>query len=600
MRTAFWRLSAGALALAASPTAPALDFDLGALSVGFDSNMAIGAALRLKHPDAALVARANGGEAFSTNHDDGTLAFERGNLAGAVTKLASSMTIEFGGIGFFLRGNYIYNPVLMGKSLFDSADYLPNPGKEVGLDELNRKQSQVRSAAGSNLAVQDAYLALDYRLFERPLSMRLGRQSVYWGGTRLLSSGLQSLQAIDRNRLRVPGADSDDVRIPVNQAWLDTRLTERLQLEVFYQFEWRPTELDAAGTFWSVNDYLGAGGTRFNLGFGRAGENSNSSTICVAPPPGGSSCVPFGSAVPRAADREPADSGQYGGRLRMELPGLNDVGLSLAYASFHSRLPLVSATSRLSSLSPVGTASYFAEYPEAIRMRGLGVDVPVDAFDASVRLDYAYTTGQPLQIDDTELHLAILGSPSQFNPVSGGTLGQQYLQGWRRHKLSEASVSVLRLFGPRLGYDMLTVLVEAGGVFVHDLPDAAVLRYEGPATYTPGDATQAENRSLPQQTDGYATAQSWGYGALLMLSFSNVLDLALFEPSVRFRHDLKGITPQPLGHYISGRREAGLALDMTFARSWTAQLGYTNYFGAGVQNLLSDRDHVHAHLKYSF
>ena len=73
-----------------------------------------------------------------------------------------------------------------------------------------------------------------------------------------------------------------------------------------------------------------------------------------------------------------------------------------------------------------------------------------------------------------------------------------------------------------------------------------------------------------------------------------------FPPSVAFVHDVKGVTPLPLGNFIAGRKSITLAGEFTFQNSWSMELRYVNYFGAGNYNLLSDRDFVSATIKYSF
>jgi hypothetical protein len=69
---------------------------------------------------------------------------------------------------------------------------------------------------------------------------------------------------------------------------------------------------------------------------------------------------------------------------------------------------------------------------------------------------------------------------------------------------------------------------------------------------------------------------------------------------VAFTHDVKGVTPLPLGNFIPGRKSVNVAVEFTYRNAWSLELRYVNFTGAGKFNLLSDRDYVATTLKYSF
>jgi hypothetical protein len=585
--------------------AGAFEFRWQDLRVALDSELAIGAARRARDRDPDRVGLANGGRAWSTNTDDGNLAFDRGDWVSAVSRITSDLTIRAGSFGAYASGDYFYNPVIRDRELFSSANYLPNLGREFDLDERDRKHEAVRDEAGSGSSLQTAFLFGRMNLGDRPLNVRVGRQPVDWGETLLLPGGQDPLMAVDRIRQRQPGRPADSTVTPAGAFWSSFSLSRNVHLEGFYQYEWKPDVLDAAGTFWSTNDFLGAGGTRYNLGFGRAPENliagvmtlpSTLGVACLPVPPIPlltEDCVPLGSTLPRVADVEPGSARQYGGAVKFNIPALNHLGLSLSAARYHSRQPLLSMTSRsLAAILPdqAGTASYFAEYPENIRNYGLGFNTALNRVDAVIHGEYSYTRNQPLAIDDTELLMAALGLASQLHPVAGATLGNRYLPGWRRHSVSQGSLGISRVFGAGLGADLIQFELEAGVAHVHDLPPPHVLRYDGPGTHLPGDAAAAAALLLPQQTDGHATATSWGYRASLRPILFNAFGALTLEPALHFHHDLRGVTPAPLSSYLQGRRQLSAGLALVHAERWSIEVGYTDYFGGGARNLLSDRD----------
>ncbi len=607
--------AAGVLAgmIAAGPAA-AVEGEWGGLNVSLTNKLSVGAAMRLSDRDPDLVGIANGGNAFTTNGDDGNLAFDQGDWVSGTMKLTSDLSIGFGNFGAFIRGSGIYSPVLDGKDdFFDTGDY--GAGREFGLSELERKTDAVHSQVGLHGDLMDAYVFGNLGLGQRSLTFRLGRQALNWGESLLVVNGLNSILAYDVNRLRVPGFEFEELARPAAMAWLSLDPMDNVNLEAFYQFEWRPTIIDASGTLWSTNDFAGIGGTQANLGFGRATENqaasvnANPATWCLPPPslaPGfGSPCIPFGSTVPRADDVEPSDSGQYGGAIHTLVPFLNDMDLALYGANYHSRLPVLSGTSRSGPITPADDANYFVEYPEDIQMYGLSFNTTLPALDVALQGEYSYKLDQPLQVDDVELLLAGLGAPGQISPLSGGTLGNQYLRGWRRFDVNQTDVSITKIFGPKFGYDQLSFFIEVGAVHVNNLPDPSVLAFDAPATSTLNPGTAALNPStafgLPiTPYDAYATASSWGYRAAGRFTFNNVFNAFTEEITLVFQHDVNGTTPTPIVNFVEDRKQVTCAVNLDYLSTWSVGLGYTNYFGAAARNLLSDRDFVDFNIKYSF
>jgi hypothetical protein len=88
--------------------------------------------------------------------------------------------------------------------------------------------------------------------------------------------------------------------LPAAQVSASLQLPDNMSVEAYYQFEWRKTRLPGSGSYFSVVDYLYAGGERFLL--------SN------------------GSYLSRTRDRTPPDTGQFGAALRWSL-GQIDYGL---------------------------------------------------------------------------------------------------------------------------------------------------------------------------------------------------------------------------------------------------------------------------------
>ncbi|WP_281783131.1 DUF1302 domain-containing protein [Sinimarinibacterium flocculans] len=609
MKRTLIALAAAAL-VSAGGTASALSTELAGVDVRLDNKLSLGAAWRVESRSDTLVGRGNGGQAFSTNGDDGNLAFDSGDVVAAAAKITSDLTLSKGNFGVFLRGTYLFDQRLNDYDFFNADNYYtPTPGAPdvgVGLTPISRRPSEVpisvfnqrtdasRDYLGNNADLLDAYVFGSLELGSRYMAFKIGRQVLNWGESTFVLHGINSLLTVDQNKQRVPGFEIEELLLPTALAWASISVTSGVSVEAFYQLDWDHTEIDAAGSFWSTNDFAGVGGQRANLTFGLPPENFPNTTI------------------PRAPDREPGNSGQFGGRLSMLLPYFNDIDLSLYAMNYHSRLPLISGTSKASFAAPASTGSYFVEYPEDIQLYGISFNTVVGGW--SLQGEYSYKVDQPLQLEDVEVLLAGVGLPSQLtgDPDFGAALGGQYLRGYRRHDVSQADIGVTYAFGPSemMGWDQVLFIGEVGGVYVHDLPPKDELRYEGPGTYTPGDAYVAAlvsastlpalGSAVPQQTEGWADAISWGYKMVARAQYNNVLGRFRVEPTLRFDHDVRGVTPTPITNFVEDRRLISASVAGFYLQSWSLEAGYTRYFGAGRFNLLQDRDFMSLVAKYAF
>jgi hypothetical protein len=594
-----------------SGAAAAVSTNVGGLALQLDNKLSAGAAWRVESRDEHLVGRSNGGQAFSTNGDDGNLGFDSGDLVAAAFKITSDLTVSKGDFGLFARGSYVFNERLDSFGFFDPDNYYtppavgPDPGvgltptgrpSEVPVWVLNERRDEVQDEVGNYAELLDAYVFGSFVFGRRQLGFKIGRQVINWGESTFVLHGVNSILTFNQNRQRVPGFELEELLLPAAMAWVSMSLFDGVSGEAFYQLDWEKTEIDAAGTFLSTNDFVGSGGRRANITFGLPPENFPGTTI------------------PRTADREPGNDGQFGGKLSILLPQLNEMDLSLYAMNYHSRLPLVSGTSKQSFAAPASTGTYFIEYPEDIQLYGVSFNTLVGGW--SVQGEYSYKVDQPLQIDDVEVLLAGVGLPSQLTPAPeaafGSALGGKYLRGWRRHDVSQADLGVTYLLRPStlLGWDQVLLLGEVAAVYVHDLPPESRLRYEGPGTYTPGDASVAAlvsaatlpafGSAVPQETDGYATSFSWGYKLLARATYNNVFSRFRVEPTLRFDHDVSGITPSPITNFVEDRMQASASVAVFYLQQWSVETGYTAYFGAGRRNLLGDRDFVDLVVKYAF
>ncbi len=245
-------------------------------------------------------------------------------------KVTSELELTYGDhLGLFTRGSYIYD---------DELENGTRPHRALTQEALDR--------AGNRLDYFDLYGVLRFDAGDTPIDIRLGRQVVSLGESTFLPNGNNIVNPIDVSNLRVPGAELREAFLPVNMLKVSAELTMNTSIEAFWLLEFRHTEIEPAGTYFSTNDFASRGGENVYLGFGSLPDSGTLGRI------------------PRAVDDEANNYTQWGVALRHLAPGLNDTEFGLYIANFHSRLPLVSSITPTRAISVAeiqGTANALAQ-----------------------------------------------------------------------------------------------------------------------------------------------------------------------------------------------------------------------------------------------
>lgn len=303
------------------------------------------------------------------------------------------------------------------------------------------------------------------------------------------------------------------------------------------------------------------------------------------------------------------------------------------------------------------------EYPEGIEMYGVSFNTTFG--EVSLQGEIAYRPNMPLQVDHEDLAFAALqnifpkgngtgavGDSYDFGVVGGVgnvlTLAQlpgarygvpdfisayrgrdplsyaegEYIRGWEYFKVAQYNLGATQVIGPNnwIGADQVLLIGELGAVQIFDLPDLDELQIEGPGTFTHAsagaDGTGADGsdransdvigpsgiRFNPtQQRDGFVTDFSWGYRAIGILRYENILPGGIgMEPTIIFSHDVNGTSPGPGENFVEGRKSAIINNVIRLSQELNIAFGYAWFFGAGDRNLLRDRDFAQFGLRYQF
>jgi hypothetical protein len=237
----------------------------------------------------------------------------------------------------------------------------------------------------------------------------------------------------------------------------------------------------------------------------------------------------------------------------------------------------------------------------------------LDSIGASLQGEYSYHQDAPLQIDDVELLVAALSPLGGINPafldnqITNGTAVplSTYVRGYEEKDVSQLQMTMTKLFGPTFGADQFVMVGEAGVTHVHGMPSKSDMRFESAGTYVTGNSNQADpggaHAGKPaESSDAFADDTSWGYRLVGKMDFNNAIGAVTLSPRIAWAHDVEGNTPGPGGSFIEDRKAVTYGIGASYQSTWSADLSYTDYFGANRYNLLNDRDFIALNIKYSF
>lgn len=646
-----------ALSLTAPSVIQAYEIAGKSFTASIDTTVSAGVSSRVEERDLSLICTANGGSAFGCNNDDGNLNYDKGVFSSAL-KFVSDVEINHNkhNLGAFVRVRGFTDGEV------GDTDRTPLPDRTSELVEedlqlldaylwtefdLDGKPLQLRFGKhvlnwGESTFIQGGINAInpvDVAAIRLPGAelrealLPVNMFSAAWQATENLS--FEGFAQLDWEET-IP--DPSGSFFSIND--FATGGGSKVQLG-----------------FGDFSDQGSVGNGIFGSRLGAAGVLADA-LVNVDLAAVGQTLTPDADflGVIRTQDDEPADGGQWGISSRYFAENLNNTEFGFYYLNYHSRVPLISANSGTNAglaaagaaataiatgntaagLAPhlgantaaavqgiVGavvidrfadSASYLIEYPEDIQLMGLSMNTNVGKW--ALQGEFSHKLDTPLQIDDVELLFAALSPLAVLNPafanfsnnqVTNGvsaTAGQ-YLQGYVEKDVSQIQATISKLFPNQMGADQFVIVAEAASTYVHDMPDKNTLRLNGPGTPTTGNnfhagATGGHGGKAAEAAEHFPDAASWGYRLLTRWTFNNAFKAVTLQPRIAWQHDVSGVTPGPGGSFIEGRKALTLGLGGIYKQQWSADIGYTNFMGAGRYNLLNDRDFVSANIKYSF
>lgn len=285
------------------------------LKVRWDNTFKYTAAWRVNKPDN-YVASGESGE--QPNTDYGDLAHDRGLINNRLD-LLSEFDLLYKNYGFRISGAAWYDDHYMNEYNDYPDGNPPNTQATLAGEKNNRNSSDVQDVMGRRVEILDAFLYGRFMTGEESgITVRVGKHTQLYGETLFLgANGIAAAQGpVDLIKAySLPNAQFKEIAMPVGQVSTDFQLSPDVSVGAYYQYEWKPIRLPAAGSYFGAADFVGDG-----------------SDLLL---------IPFGSGVaPRVSDLEGDDSGNFGARIKIRISD-TDYGVYAARYSEKAPIPVV-------------------------------------------------------------------------------------------------------------------------------------------------------------------------------------------------------------------------------------------------------------------
>ncbi|MDR3498573.1 MAG: DUF1302 domain-containing protein [Parvibaculum sp.] len=621
---------AGALAIGFWAGAAQADaYKFGDIDLSIDTTVSAGLTMRTSARDCSHVSLVNGGCRSSSgrttgvNSDNGNLNFNRWDLADATGRITADVQAKWENYGVFVRPTAFYNAI-----------YANNDLRFHDLNDDGKGQLDY------SVNVLDAFVYGNYDIAGHSTTIRFGKQALNWGESLFITGGINSFQAFDVTALRSAASELKDGMTPMPMVYASFAATEALTVEAFWQFSYKRTELDPAGSFFAVNDIVGKGSL-----YALSSPAVDNPDLAIAP--GDLAALLGGAQVPialrRSEDRGHSNTNQFGVAAHYYADNVGTgTDFGAYFVRYSSRLPYLGftnggldtaqscatiAAATLGALTcataqgvkaafayGANQAKYFYDFPT---INTLGASFSTTVEGTALSGEMTFTPQMPFGISDSELNASQIdglgaaiylsgGATNRFSSYLNGvganqsTLSHIDLNAWQGQFGTITSFTTSDFIPRNLDADGATFVVNAGFVYVPSAGDYPLNRsgFIGGIKNPFAAALLTDGATNPQ----YATSFSSGYRMLLKADYNNAFSTPVtLSPYVAWRNDVLGYSPGPnTANYLKGLKEVTLGVDADYQSRIKASLSWTSSFGAGWYNSFSDRDFAQASISYSF
>ncbi|BAL24191.1 DUF1302 domain-containing protein [Azoarcus sp. KH32C] len=571
-----------AMAGLCAPAAHAFQFETDSVKGSFDSTLTLGFGQRVESqrcdhvgdPSTGCGSRAN--TVQWGNADDGNLNYNKGDFFTTHLKGSHELLLSFPDEWKFMgRVGWLY-------------DFVADDTARTELD------SEAKRAVGRYARLYDLWVSKEFNVGDQRGRVRLGNQVVSWGESLFMVGGINSNVAMDLQRLSSPGVQLKEAFLPSPMVSVAAGLGRGVNLEAYYQFQWKQYEFPPSGTYFSMGDTFDKG--RDNLLYFTPDAASRIRTagdplFGQSLPAARASMLASGEAIRVGKDIDPRNGGQYGLSLKFRPEGW-DTDFGVYYQRFHDKTPNFQYWNAQNT-----TKVYFLEDRE---LYGVSANTSIGNWAVGAELSY-----RPKDAVSTSVCL---------DPATGGLAGVDQCNGSiDKERYQFHLTGILSLTPSDHGW-FLDLVGAQTGTF---LGEAVAIAY--PGVNSNKVFTRTRNGVTYQQLPaagawtyldsngafkGVGDELSWGY----MFDFSLTYDSTLIPgwqviPGVFFSHAVKGNTPNFMANWMEGAKSANFyVLFNRNPATWQAGINYTKFWGGDmpVSSPFRDRDFIGGFISRNF
>lgn len=262
-------------------TVNAASFEFENFKLEWDTVFTAGIQYRIEKPNRKTSRGSNGldgsmdslpgllDNAYIINSNDGNNNFSKGITSERISILTEA-DFNFGDWGVFARAKTWRDFRYSQKLKMSDKAWAENNNNPVfgGFSQndgfKNEIPPEARHYAESGIKLLDLFWYGKINVFEKDISLRIGRQVISWGEAMLSGGGINmATSAVDAHIRNQPGLEIKELFLPTNAILLQTDITDSINLQFFYQIEFTPAFIDPSGTFMSEFDSIGHGGNKF-------------------------------------------------------------------------------------------------------------------------------------------------------------------------------------------------------------------------------------------------------------------------------------------------------------------------------------------------
>jgi hypothetical protein len=567
-----------------------------------------------------------------------------------VYKITSDLEATYKNYGLFVRGTAFYDTQIMDKRT-DYGDNNSPAQPSQGYPNNDSLTYDARHKAGRDAQILDAYIYGNWDVADLPVTARLGNQVFNWGEGLFYRGGVNTTNPVDAAKFRLPGSELKEVLVPVEALSFNVGLTDNLSMETFYQFNWKESAIDPAGTYFSETDLFAEGGNTAyttNANFANPTLAGAYSSLVGAGVLKGNDYYDRQSGIIKVAnigsDINAKNDGQYGINFKYIAEELNSTEFGGYFVNYHSKEPTIyadlnsgytgfnsnticgaiggtscsnlalaaaggSALARQALAASAGVAAIDVanqvnarrEYAEDIRMYGFSFNTTVG--NASVFGELAYRPNLPIGVATTNDLLGdLLGQALTLGGHGVTNIGGQQVQlGDQIHNVERVeayntSLGTIYNFGPSVGFDSLFGVFELASEHLRG-SDLKYTAYDGTTRYYSGRGNNSYVGGADR--DDQVNKNAYGFTTVLSGTWNDVYAGVNVSPYVVYKNDFEGNSYQT-GNFIEGRQAYTLGVKASYLNSLEGELAYTEFYGAGENNSSRDRDNIGVNVKYSF